>query len=452
MKEGFGKPNNTSENSDKDPVILEANKTPDKEPENKTPEGIKEIRELAEEVVGSAESKGADLIEDGHNEIKKAENNSGLPAEEIAEIGEEVGLSFKLNKIKNNILELFNSLKRKIMDEMSFGGIQEYKDETIFLNENKETSRLVIEEAIGKRNEIFESRGLLQMSKEDFEIYFASDKYEPGAKMEQGNVGDCYLVAALHAMSCSPHFELICRSSMKKLGDGSWEVKLPLLSERGEVVIISPEELLPQENKQFSKLKSNGEVDTREELRPLKGKEGLLVLEASFIKRRFGAVDRLASEGGRANEVLQSFGGDNFEMIDLFMEDDGDNLAQLDGFQMANLDHDLENFDPEINMATVGTRERRDKSEPKLFEVRGTNMSLGRDHSYSITSVDWGNKEITLGNPWDTSKPIKMTIEQFKENFDTYRSIRVNSAKILKNMKKFEQVPNVTESGKSNVE
>ena len=115
--------------------------------------------------------------------------------------------------------------------------------------QEREISEPLIEEARSKRNQLLEERGLLPMSKADFDQYFASKDFEIRTDLKQGNTGDCYAVAAIHAMSRSPHFEMIVRSSMKKLPDGSWEVKIPLLSKRFQTITITSEELLPQENK-----------------------------------------------------------------------------------------------------------------------------------------------------------------------------------------------------------
>ena len=97
---------------------------------------------------------------------------------------------------------------------------------------------------------------------------------------------------------------------MKKLLDGSWEIRVPLMSEDVEVVTISPDEILPQENPFFMRRNVNNSVilDMRWKLLPVKGKEGLQVLEAAYIKQKFGLVDRLSAEGGQGDEVLMSLG------------------------------------------------------------------------------------------------------------------------------------------------
>jgi hypothetical protein len=332
----------------------------------------------------------------------------------------------------------------------------EYKNLKEYLKrEQRELSAPVIQEARMKRNEILEARGLLQMSKADFDAYFASNKFDIRADLKQQNVGDCYAVAAIHAMSSSPHFEMICRSSMKRQPDGSWEVRIPLLSEDGQVITITPEELLPQKNRQFLR-RNKGDIipDLRRKLMPVRGKEGLQVLEAAFIKQKFGSVDRLAAEGGWGDEVLLALGGESFEKYKLnaakYNKDkekwECPGLSSLSEKDMAYLDHYLENFDPEIHIATVSTK-HMDVSTLTgavadtlgFYKGKGTLKVFVPGHAYSISKVNPENKTVTLANPWNTSKPIELTFDQFKENFSGFEAVRINSAKLLKNMGRIEK-------------
>lgn len=46
-------------------------------------------------------------------------------------------------------------------------------------------------------------------------------------------------------------------------------------------------------------------------------------------------------------------------------------------------------------------------------------ISLGAQHAYRIDSFDLNNKTISIVNPWDTSKIVVLTFEQFMKFFDT---------------------------------
>ena len=338
------------------------------------------LAEIASEKIQSAEGKVSELTTDEQQRINSVEQSVDLQAEDVAAVREEVGLFSRLEKIRDEANGLFGRLKEKFSGLLSKEKTSdtatekpesverpEYDELKEYLKrEQREINKPVIEEAKRKRDQLLEARGLLSMSKVDFDTNFSSKDFEVRSDLKQQNVGDCYAVAAIHAMSRSPHFETICRSSMKKLPDGSWQVRVPLMSENGQMITITPEELLPQKNRQFLRRSEKGGVmpDLRRKLMPVKGKEGLQVLEAAFIKQKFGSVDRLAAEGGLGDEVLLSLGGDNFKQYRLnsAVWNKGENkweypgLSSLDEKKQAYLDHYLENFDPEVHMATVSTK------------------------------------------------------------------------------------------------
>ena len=297
--------------------------------------------------------------------------------------------------------------------------------------QEEEVSKLLFGEARMVRDYILESQGKLLMPKEDFDRYFSSKDFDISADLRQQNVGDCYLIAAIHAMSCSPNFELFCRSSMERLHDGSWRVKIPLLSEDGEWITITQEEILPQKNRKFLRW-SKGKPDTRRKLEPVEGKEGLRVLEAAHIKKRFSVVDRSAAEGGWANEALMLFGGDNFVRFELTSYF---SLKTLDSEKAGLLNSFLGNFDPEIHMATASSRVIDDSP----YRAPGTGELLVFNHAYSIAGVNAEERIITLANPWNTSRPMEMSFDQFKENFSDIRAVRVDNANLLLNMREVDR-------------
>lgn len=414
--------------------------------------------EIASERMQSAENKTAELTTGGQQQIDRVEQSVNLSTEDIAAVREEVGLFSRLGKIRDEASGYLGRLKEKFSGLLSKEKAPDAAAEKPESTERPEYDKLreylkrkqreingpVIEEAKRKRDQLLEARGLLSMSKADFATHFSSKDFEVRADLKQQNVGDCYAVAAIHAMSRSPHFETICRSSMKKLPDGSWQVRVPLMSENGRMITITPEELLPQKNRQFLRRREEGGImpDLRRKLMPVKGKEGLQVLEAAFIKQKFGSVDRLAAEGGWGDEVLLSLGGDNFKKYSIDSETwnakkrkpEYPGLTSLDEKNMAYLDHYLENFDPEVHMATVST-----KHGVGIYRAKGTAKFLVPGHAYSISSVDTEKKMVNLANPWDTSRPVELTFDQFKENFSALNAIRIDSAKLLKSMKGVEK-------------
>lgn len=244
---------------------------------------------------------------------------------------------------------------------------------------------------------------------------------------------------------------MICRSSMMKLPNGSWEVRVPLMSENGEVVTISPDELLPQDNPDFLRRNEDNRFipDLRRKLHLAKGKEGLQVLEAAFIKKKFGSVDRVAADSGWSEEVLLSLGGDKFKRYSVdsaTYNKEGTKviypgLASIPPEKMAFLDHYLENFDPEIHIATVSTKHvdtstLSGKITDQLggYRAENTLKFFVPGHAYSVSGVDSEKKIITLANPWDTKKPNTLTFDQFKKTFSGLNAIRIDSTKLLAQM------------------
>ena len=214
----------------------------------------------------------------------------------------------------------------------------------------------VFREARGRLMDLLEGRGKFVLSKEDFGRYF-TDRYSEYKGFRQGNFGDCYAVAALHALSESPNFEMLVRSSCRRLPDGTWNVRIPLLDERGATISISPEEISSQHNTGFLKWNDARGLDRRRVLRPLQGSEGVRVLEAAYIKAKFGSVNRLAAEGGLADEVLTRFLGKNrvigtsFRIVPPKHTDR--RLREIPEAEVSSIRRFLQGFDPEVSLVTV---------------------------------------------------------------------------------------------------
>ncbi|MEI7498385.1 MAG: C2 family cysteine protease [Candidatus Falkowbacteria bacterium] len=309
----------------------------------------------------------------------------------------------------------------------------------------KEIDVPLITEAREHLSQVLDDRGLMTMSKTEYEEFFGSTDFGIHSDLKQQNVGDCYAVAAIHAMRCSPNFELLVRTSMKKNKDGTWDVKIPLLDKNGQTVNITPEELLPQRNEKFLQKKGKYSVDLRPKLRPAAGKEGFLVLEAAYIKLKFGEVDRLAAEGGQGEEFLKQLGGDSFKTYNIIssrFNNEGEfetpGLKTLSGEDGYLLDYFLENFDPETHMATVNTKFFNEKNvvasiikKLGFYREDGSSNFFVPGHAYSLSCVDKINKTVTVNNPWNTTKKIEIPFDIFKNTFSDIRAIRIDNTKLL---------------------
>jgi hypothetical protein len=434
---------NTKENIPVNPENIEA----DKFSKIETPE---DLEKMSEEKISDMEKDAVDLDSDGKSSLENANKSVGLAEADVAPITE--NFSPRFNSLSEKIKGYYEIAKLRIGEILKSGDASdkntaEKSEKPTAEKREKEITDPLDPEAKNMRNILLEGRGIFQLSKDEFNEYFSPNEFEINANLKQGNVGDCYAVAAIHALTCSPHFEMIVRSSMKKIPNGSWKVKVPLLNEDGQIITIESEELQPQKNKQFMKRgKDRGLMpDLRMNLKPMKGKEGLQALEAAFIKKTFGSVDRLASEGGFSEDTLVLLGGNNFIDCSVHFKRYNKEEKKWES-QLEKVDDFLENFNPERHIATASTSVPESKLLKTMADITG-GIYKGKDtlnllvtyHAYSISNVDSGKKIVILNNPWNTSKTIKLTFDQFKKNFDQIGAIRIDNAKLLKNMKNIEK-------------
>lgn len=340
--------------------------------------------------------------------------------------------------------------------------LQQY-NEILRLKESGEGELILnqarVREAQQVRNRILEGQGRLTLNREDFSQYFTQEYKALGKGLNQRNVLDCYLVAAIDAMSHSPHFELMMRTSLKKLPNGDWEVKIPLMDPSGETIIITQKEIQSQWNPNLKDpkkvIKGFGSDLLRPKLAPMKANEGYRVLEAAFIKHKFGKVDRAAAERGWTGDVLEIFGGDFTRRTDLksskwnpdTKEWEYPGLKSLDEHSMKELDTLLNSYDPNIHIATASTPHNlnlsnlpnRIISKLGFYKADGSFKFFVPGHAYSIQSIDPTNKVITLANPWNTTKPITLTFDDFKATFSNVTFVRIDNDKLLQRMENLER-------------
>ena len=309
-----------------------------------------------------------------------------------------------------------------------------------YIEKAKALRNSVAQEAKERWNTILEKEEQFTLSKEEFNGYFGSEE------IQQAETGNCYAVSAIYAMRKWSQFEMIARKSMKRNPDGSWEVRLPFMNEQGETVIVTQEEIQPQKNNNFGKKHPlRNEIDTREAIDPIKGPEGYQVLEAAYLKKEFGVVDRAKSDkGGAPEEVLTIFGGDMFSVS---------RIIKLPSIKEGSFINFFENFNPDVYIATCsGFQKKEDDDRKKIEEVivarekentsQIKDIEIYMEHAYAIIGIDTEAKMIGIVNPHDTKEVIVLTLEQFTELFDGISTIRVNNEKLLKAAEREEkQVP-----------
>lgn len=318
-------------------------------------------------------------------------------------------LGFATERLKNEI-DRYNAYNKGVIDDL----------------EKNEVDRSLIQKVKNKRDALLEENNLL-MPKDEFIKFFSSQLRQPL------NIAECYLVGAINAIKNSPHFEIMCRSSIKKLDNGSWQVKLPLLSNDGEIITIDPDEILPQsQNNHNGWMSFIGRNMSR-------GADGLQVLEAAYMKKKFGKIDKKVVEFGMSQEAMMMIGGNNFLNFSFgkgYIIGDNNkinavSLNEISDKDKVYVDEFLNNYDPELYIATASVCTEKIYNFPK---IKGTLNYFLPGHTYTILEVNSSEKTLVLSNPLYPSRRHKLTFNQFKETFTFIRGIRINHKQLLENM------------------
>lgn len=267
-------------------------------------------------------------------------------------------------------------------------------------------------EAIERQTALLEKENLFSLSKRDFRKCFPYTSRE-GTGISQANVGNCYLVSFIDALRRWPHFEMVCRLSIRRDEEGkTWNVSIPLMNKKGTVVTITDKEL---------------GVDHKG-IRPLAGGVGYQVLEAAYIKGTFKKMYRKASQSGHMHKPLNFFDPDAFTHSKQFKKTIG-------AF--------LRTFDPDIHLASIAGESKTDVLATSCSvrqdgsSVEQTERLIGR-HAYTIIDVDREAEVVFIANPHDTRKIFEVPFEEFKQFVYRVDVARVNNHTILQRIEDLE--------------
>jgi hypothetical protein len=267
--------------------------------------------------------------------------------------------------------------------------------------------------------------------------------------IRQQNVGNCYLIASLNSLRESPHFEVLIRTSVKEV-KGGWEVKIPLGSSDATPLFIGKNDLKPQLNPNYNKANKWGKVDDRKYLNPVNAPKGYKILEAAFIKQVLGGeLYRYKIEGGFGHQALLSLLDNNFKKVKASGSDKvrdprytymqyGESPVFNKGTELGKkkLVQFLDSYDSAKFIATANTPSSA-KGDRGIFTVNGIKFATG--HAYSIVNVDKFSKNVFISNPWDTSKIIQLSYEDFTEVFNQVSAVEVKHNQLLENLGKIQK-------------
>ena len=217
-------------------------------------------------------------------------------------------------------------------------------------------------------------------------FYFGADKLE----FAQANIGDCYLLASVYALSRNPQGAKILENMIKTDQQGNYIVTF----NDGEVEIVKPDELDGQtyENKEKYSVSSS--------------------LAVKALERAYAKKIREDEYSGKTLHMNIDDGGHTWEAIE-----------ELSGFKSKKY-HSLT-----CNLADILKKVSEEENQENIILTCSTpsitkhgnyadkDHIFPKQHAYAILNNDAINKKVTIVNPHNTKEPITITWEDFAKIF-----------------------------------
>ena len=221
---------------------------------------------------------------------------------------------------------------------------------------------------------------------------------EVDADFEQGDIGDCWLLASIKAIANTPKGLEILNNSIKVNNDGSVTVTL---KGKNKTYTFSKYEITRSSHL------STGDLDVR----AIEMAVNKYITEEGGLYTYDYAVDINANLASAAFELLT--GKSISREYEFFSNGDYEKHPERYG-KTKITDEKIDNFNKPNHIACVSAL---NKSDLKLMTSSGEEGMLTSNHAYTVVRSD--NKYVYLINPWDTSLEIPVDRETFKEFFNT---------------------------------
>lgn len=239
--------------------------------------------------------------------------------------------------------------------------------------------------------------------------------------IKQANVGNCYLIAALHALRKSPHFEALIRTSIKILPDWNYEVRLPLWDVHWKWIHVLHSDITNSSNKKD----------------PVKASQWYKILEAAYTLHEFWrnvewSIDRVASEWWLSHHSMTILLWK--DRIDFLGWDKHGYWYNFDNVESINKFYNLlENYDNQRDVLFLsGYSSLTAYTAILRGNLHASNLYKDdSQHAFYIESVNKIDKMVTIINPWDTSKKMKCSWDDVIKNYIDIHGIHMDYAKMF---------------------
>ena len=378
-------------------------------------------------------------IEVTAEELRRWNTPSSRTRRAVFSIGEEVYV-----RRSNGVVERGWVIRRNDAGELETyhptEGTKPFRPESMFhINELEQANALPgmlnLDEgarAVQKKHDVLRKMDGEAMTAEEYHRYFDGE-------FAQGNLGNCFLVAALYSLKQSPHAEAMICTSVKKV-NGGWSVGIPLgTSLDSQQRIFVPDAVVAERRtQQATRIDKKTGKPYVTNLSPMNGPLGWRVIEAAYVMHANGGVFDLAAldNGGHADMALLDLCGKGVDRNRILNERDGtyrrnSTFGESDPAVRERVIAWLDSFSNGRDIGMVSTKSSG-LDDTVQYAVDG--ILLYEKHAYSVKSVDKFQKTVTVVNPHSTSVEIIMTYDQFIRSFNCITSAQFDYENMFRGM------------------
>ncbi len=218
-------------------------------------------------------------------------------------------------------------------------------------------------------------------------------------KLQQTNIGDCFLISTIYAMSLNPECQEILKNMVKTDNNGNYLVKF---NAADNPILIRPDEIDGQYDYNGDYKES---VIGEPGVRAIERAYGKMIKAENYSHTMFSNI----TNGGNMVEVMHKMTG----LMPHYHKVQPNTLAKITKNGLDN--HVLTCITP--STGKYGNGRYIDK-----------NCKFDRNHAYTIKRIDSEHQTIEIVNPYDTSKSNVISWEDFSQIFSDMYDTDLNSS------------------------